>query len=198
MNVVKKKESVKKVAEEKSEAGCSTDVKKKNKWNSKNKKILLEALKRYGPENIEAISKMLPSISSQDIKLKISEYSEEARKLYEDELLNKWLNCGLYKSEDSLIPEALLFIYLFEDHPPPSEMDGYNIKAIYNFLYDSCYQRTSYLDLSAKDRELLCFLLSRIERRVWPECQQEMMEYIGTVYNKRNIKKVYPGKGGHS
>lgn len=104
-------------------------------WSTKDKKILLEALKKYGSEDISAISKMLPNISPENIKSKISEYSQMAEG--EDELLNKWLKCGLYEPRDSLIPEALLFIQLFEDHPPPSE-SGYDFRYTYftllNFL----------------------------------------------------------------
>ncbi|XP_033347194.1 uncharacterized protein LOC117232127 [Bombus vosnesenskii] len=168
---------------------------KSNKlWTNNDKKILLEGLKKYGAENVEAISKMLPNMSFEDIKWKIAEYSEMAEYLYEHELINNWMNCGMFEPGDSLIPEALLFIHLFEKHPSPSEAEGFNFRAIYNFLYRSCLGPVSYFDLSPKDRDLLCILLSRLERKIWPKCEKDIWEYVGNTYNKRHIKKVYPGK----
>ncbi|XP_043795105.1 uncharacterized protein LOC122716262 isoform X1 [Apis laboriosa] len=201
MDVIKKKKIIQKIEKNTNDnsepESSNNELKSNTKWNIKDKKILLEALQKYGSENIEAISKMLPNISLEDIKSTISKYSEIAKNLYEDELLNKWLKCGLYQPEDSLIPEALLFIQLFENHPSPSELEGYDIRSIYNFLYRSCFGQSSYFDLSPKDRDLLCFLISKIEQKVWPKCKTDIWEYVGKVYNKRNIKKVYPGKKGH-
>ncbi|CAK9816519.1 hypothetical protein ANTPLA_LOCUS9000 [Anthophora plagiata] len=202
MDVFKEHKAVQKNEQQKSDNNKSESNNYESvsniKWNNKDKKILLEALKKYGSENIEAISKMLPNIPSQVIKSKISEYSLMAEHLCENELLNNWLKCGLYHPGDSLIPQALLFIQLFEEHPRPSEAEGYDIRAIYNFLYRSCFEQLSYFDLSSKDRDLLCFLLSKVEQKLWPQCQSDIWQYIGRVYNKRNIKKVYPGKNGHS
>ncbi|XP_034184447.2 uncharacterized protein LOC117606269 [Osmia lignaria lignaria] len=160
-------------------------------WSTKDKKILLEALKKYGSEDISALSRMLPNISPKNIKSKISEYSQMAEG--EVELLNKWLKCGLYEPRDSLLPEALLFIQLFEDHPPPSE-SGYDFRAIYNFLYRSCVEEPPFFDLSSNDTDILYSLLSKIEQKSWPKHQKHLWEYVGRIYNKRNIKRVYPGK----
>lgn len=137
MDVAKKKKTIQKIDKKthNSEPESSNNESKSNtKWNIKDKKILLEALQKYGSENIDAISKMLPNIPLEDIKSTISKYSETAKNLYEDELLNKWLKCGLYQPEDSLIPEALLFIQLFENHPSPSELEGYDIRYIYIYI----------------------------------------------------------------
>ncbi|CAD1475628.1 unnamed protein product [Heterotrigona itama] len=164
------------------------------KWTNSDKKTLLEALKKYGSENIEAISKMLPNITFEDIRWKIAEYSEMAEYFYEHKLINNWINCGLFESEDSFVPEALLFIHLFEKHPSPSETEDFDFRAIYSFLYRSCLEPVSYFDLSPKDRDLLCILLSRLEHKIWPKQQQDIWEYVGNTYNKRYIKKVYPGK----
>lgn len=71
-------------------------------------------------------------------------------------------------------------------------------RAIYNFLHRSCLERTSLLDLSEQDRALLCTVLTNIEHKVWPQCQKDIWEYVGRVYNKSYIKKVYPGKNVHS
>ncbi|KOC60686.1 hypothetical protein WH47_07429 [Habropoda laboriosa] len=202
MDIFKKHKVVQRNEQQKSDnyvtKSSNYESKSNVKWSNKDKRILLEALKKYGSENVGAISKMLPNIPLQDIKTKIFEYSLMAKYLCENELLNNWLKCGLYHPEDSLIPEALLFIQLFEDHPSPSETEGYNIRAIYNFLYRSCFEQLSYYDLSSKDRDLLCFLLSKVEQKSWPQCQSDIWQYIGRVYNKRNIKNVYPGKNGHS
>ncbi|KAK9294295.1 hypothetical protein QLX08_011047 [Tetragonisca angustula] len=170
------------------------EPKSNTKWTNNDKKILLEGLKKYGSENIEAISEMLPNITFEDIRWKIAEYSEMAEHLYEHKLINNWINCGLFESGDSLVPEALLFIHLFEKHPSPSETEGFDFRAIYNFLYRSCLEPVSYFDLSPKDRDLLCILLSRLEHKIWPKQQKDIWEYVGNTYNKRNIKKVYPGK----
>ncbi|XP_029047948.2 LOW QUALITY PROTEIN: uncharacterized protein LOC114878370 [Osmia bicornis bicornis] len=162
-------------------------------WNGvqKDKKILLEALKKYGSEDISALSRMLPNISPKNIKSKISEYSQMAEG--EVELLNKWLKCGLYEARDSLIPEALLFIQLFEDHPPPSE-SGYDFRAIYNFLYRSCVEEPPFFDLSSNDTDILYSLLSKIEEKSWPKHQKHLWEYVGRIYNKRNIKEYIQGR----
>lgn len=139
MDVVKKKKTIQKIEKNTNNnsepESSSNELKLNTKWNIKDKKILLEALQKYGSENIDAISKMLPNISLEDIKSTISKYSEIAKNLYEEELLNKWLKCGLYQPEDSLIPEALLFIQLFENHPSPSELEGYDIRYVYMCVY---------------------------------------------------------------
>lgn len=133
------------------------ESKSKIKWATKDKEILLQALKKYGSKNIEAISKLLPNIASQEIKTKISEYSELAKLLYEDELLNKWLNCGLYKPGDSLIPQALLFIQLFENQPSTSESDGYDFRYVHN-----CSNVSIIIYLQSKINNYLLLLQSNI------------------------------------
>ncbi|XP_043251713.1 uncharacterized protein LOC122396979 [Colletes gigas] len=167
-------------------------------WSNSDKKILLEALKQYGPENISAISNMLPHIAPEAIELKITEYSTMAKELHDHEFLDKWLNCGSYEPGDSIIPEALLFIQLLENHPSPSEVEGYDFRAIYKFLYSSCLERPSFFDLSQKDRDMLCSTMSKIENTSWPKCQKGLWDYVGRAYNRMNIKKVYPGKNSHS
>ncbi|XP_076656549.1 uncharacterized protein LOC143361209 isoform X2 [Halictus rubicundus] len=168
----------------------------KQDWSNTDKRTLLEALKKYGDENIPAISEMLPHISPENIKSKISEYSYLASISPENELI-KWLNYGIYKPGDSLIPEALLFISLFEDHPSPVDADGYDFRAIYNFLYRLCLEESP-SDLSENDLNLLFSCLSNIEEKVWPKQKKDILAYAGRVYNKIHIKKVYPGKSIHS
>ncbi|XP_076621035.1 uncharacterized protein LOC143341762 [Colletes latitarsis] len=167
-------------------------------WSNNDKRILLEALKKYGSENISAISTMLPHILPKAIELKITEYSMMAKDLQEHEFLDKWLNCGSYESGDSIIPEALLFIQLLENHPSPSEVGGYDFRAIYKFLYRSCLERSSFFDLSQKDRDMLCSSMSKVENISWPKCQKDLWDYVGRAYNRMNMKKVYPGKNSHS
>ncbi|XP_053974284.1 uncharacterized protein LOC128885931 [Hylaeus anthracinus] len=201
MDVVKRKRNLRKRKEQisnKSEVESRNESRSSIKWSNRDKRILLEALKKYGSENITAISNTLLHIPPEAIKSKIAEYSGMAEELQENELLNNWLNCGSYKPGDSLIPEALLFIQLFENHPSPSEVEGYDFKAIYKFLYHSCLEQTSFFDLSRKDRNMLCSSLSKVENKSWPKCQKELWEYVGRAYNRINIKKVYPGKNVHS
>ena len=183
---------------DKSEAESDNEFEPSVEWDSHDKRVLLDALNKYGSKDIAAISKMLPNMPVEAVQSKISEYSTIAERLYENELIDKWMECGLYKPGDSVVPEALLFIGLFEDHPSPSEAGGYDFRAIYDFLYRSCFERTSFFDLSEKDRNLLCSSLSKIEKKVWPACQKEIWEYVGRVYNKRKIKKVYTAKNVHS
>lgn len=219
---------------DKSDAESANEFEPCVEWDSHDKTVLLDALNKYGSKDIAAISKMLPNMPAEAIRSKISEYSTIAERLYENELIDKWTECGLYKPGDSVVPEALLCIGLFEDHPSPSEAGGYDFRyvfylmllishpryitvqivfagtlssntimlryfrAIYKFLYRSCFERTSFFDLSEKDRNLLCSCLSKIEKKVWPACQKEIWEYVGRVYNKRNIKKVYAAKNVHS
>ena len=111
------------------------EPKSNTKWTNNDKKILLEGLKKYGSENIEAISEMLPNITFEDIRWKIAEYSEMAEHLYEHKLINNWINCGLFESGDSLVPEALLFIHLFEKHPSPSETEGFDFRYMNCLIY---------------------------------------------------------------
>ncbi|XP_076284555.1 uncharacterized protein LOC143211034 isoform X1 [Lasioglossum baleicum] len=168
----------------------------KQSWSNTDKRTLLEALKKYGDENILAISEMLPHISPVNIKLKISEYSDLASISQENEL-DKWLNYGIYEPGDSLIPEALLFISLFEGQPSPVDADGYDFRAIYNFLYHLCLEESP-SDLSENDLSLLCSSLSNIEDRVWPNQKKDILAHAGRANSKMNIKKVYQGKTTHS
>ncbi|XP_017882267.1 uncharacterized protein LOC108626215 [Ceratina calcarata] len=179
------------------EATSSKDESKsKINWSKNDKEVLLEALEKYGSENIQAISKMLPRIPPREIKSKILEYSKIAANLENNQCLDKWLK--LYQPGDSMIPEALLFISLFEEHPPPSELEGHDIRAIYNFLYRCCYEEPSLFDLSQKDRNFLLLLMVKVQQKIWPKCQGELLQYVSKISSAKKIRRVYPGKSEHS
>lgn len=128
MDVKRRKTSQTVGPQRSSENEVKTESESNVEWSDNDKRILLEALKTHGSKNILVISKMLPNIPPHLIRLKIAEYSKIAEDKYEHELLNKWLGSGVYEPGDSLVPEALLCIALFEDHPPPSEAEGYDFK----------------------------------------------------------------------
>lgn len=198
MNKVKRNERSKKAAiknnenSEKLKAGVSK-TQPTVAWTTENKRTLLKALRQHGHEDINGISKMLPKIPPEEIKSKIQKYSVMSEYLCEDELIDNWLKCGLYKPGDSPLPTALRFIQLFEDHPSVAE-SGHDFRAIYNFLYHVCLEQPSFPDLPRDSKNLLFDLLSKVEEKHWPKSQTEIWEYLGKVYKKRNISKAYPGK----
>lgn len=200
MKGVRKKENASNTQKQKNHNVKATSSKDESKpkinWSNNDKEILLAALEKYGSENIQAISKMLPKISPREIKSKILEYSEIAADLENHQCLDNWLK--LYQPGDSMIPEALLFISLFEEHPPPSKLEGHDIGAIYNFLYRSCYEETSLCDLSPKDRNLLFLLMAKVQQKVWPKCQAELLQYVSKMSTAKKKRRVYPGKNERS
>lgn len=103
---------------------------KKKRWTETEKKTLLKGLQTYGSDDICALEKVLPNKSSIAIRQMIEKYRALADLGKKDvnSPLDIWLRSGLFNEEHKQVPEALLFISLFEDHPPPEETAGFDLR----------------------------------------------------------------------
>lgn len=88
-------------------------------WTREEKILLFKAIKSYGHEDINHISEMLPLKSLESISDKLNDIitSAENTKNAEEYSLSAWLHCGLFDKKPNLLPQALLFIHLFEKQP---------------------------------------------------------------------------------
>jgi hypothetical protein len=103
---------------------------KKKKWTENEKRILLKGLKKYGSKSVKKLNPLLPSKSTNSILQMIRKYRTiaELGKKDVNSPLDVWLRSGIFSGENILLSEALLFIHLFEKHPPPEETAGFDIK----------------------------------------------------------------------
>ncbi|KAG7211287.1 hypothetical protein KM043_010589 [Ampulex compressa] len=164
-------------------------------WPDCIKIAFLRALKKYGHKNVRLLSKELPGVPTKDIRAMINKYQTISRFVIKEKQspLSQWLLCGLFKPEESVLPQALLYICLFEKHPTPLECKNCDFRAIYNFLY--CLSSGQTLpNLSPATERVLYGLLSDIMNQVWPASQKEIFDYLGNIYNRRKIQRVYSGK----
>lgn len=103
---------------------------KKKRWTEYEKKVLLRGLREHGSEDIESLQSLLPNKTCISIVRMIRKYQAiaELGKKNINSPLDIWLRSGLFEDRDSMIPEALLFIHLFEKHPPIEETAGFDVK----------------------------------------------------------------------
>ncbi|XP_066590269.1 uncharacterized protein [Prorops nasuta] len=161
-------------------------------WSKRNKLMLLKGVKKYGHTNIAEISKLIPDKSPECIKAMINKYIALARVTNEknENHYKRWLNPELFPPTETVIPQALLYIYLFEKYPKDPK---YDYRQIYYFLYQIMLGNPP-IDLPLKQRKILYNLLSEITSEIWPKCQSEIVDYVGNLYKKLRAKRVYPGK----
>ena len=110
---------------------CDEDLGQSLKsWTVAEKQLLLKGLKKFGPDNIDKIKDMIPEKSLHSVKLMISKYKLMAElDTYQiNDTLLEWLNEPSFQDDDPIIAKAIQIIHLFEDHPPPEETAGFDLK----------------------------------------------------------------------
>lgn len=126
---------------------------RKKRWTEQEKRILLRALKKHGSQNVHKLKFYLPNKSTHSIAQMIRKYQTiaEMGKKEVCSPLDVWLRSGIFSKENTMAAEALLFIYLFEDHPSPQETAGFDIRyrllsivkdtyyRLHDFIYKSMY-----------------------------------------------------------
>ena len=103
---------------------------RKKRWTESEKRLLLKGLKKYGSNNPMKIKLLLPNKTISSIQQMIRKYEAiaELGKKAVNSPLDVWIRSGLFSGDNTMIPEALLFINKFEDHPPPEETAGFDLK----------------------------------------------------------------------
>ncbi|XP_058790653.1 uncharacterized protein LOC131663907 [Phymastichus coffea] len=171
---------------------------KKKKWTETEKKTLLKGLQAYGPDDICKLKQILPNKSSLAIQQMIEKYRAMADLGKKDinSPLDIWLRSGLFNKEHQLVPEALLFISLFEDHPPPEETAGFDLKQAYNLLYEATKgQITS--SISRKTGEMFRDLILTLDKEIWPSNESETTDYLVTKLTSGEAERTYRRKRRH-
>lgn len=99
------------------------------RWTEGEKQTLLKGLKKYGSQDLENLRKLLPNKSISCIEQMIRKYQTiaELGKKDVNSPLDIWLRSGIFEKDD-LISDALLFIALFENHPPTEETAGIDLR----------------------------------------------------------------------
>ena len=108
-------------------------------WSKTERETLLNLLKAEGHTNYERIAQGLPNKSVSAVRSMINKYAVLAKSLKPGivDPLDYWLHSYFSSETEKIIPQALLFIRLFEDHPTIEETNGVDIGAIYEFIYRS-------------------------------------------------------------
>lgn len=103
---------------------------KLTRWTQEDKVSLLHGLRTYGHRDAPNIQKLLPHKSIGAIRTMMYKYSLMAKMQNKrTNPLEEWLLSNHFsRNDNTLIHEALLYICLFENHPPPSETGGINIE----------------------------------------------------------------------
>lgn len=99
------------------------------RWTEGEKQILLKGLKQHGSQDLENLRNLLPNKSIHSIRQMITKYQTiaELGKKDVNSPLDIWLRSGIFEKND-LVSDALLFICLFENHPPPEETAGFDLR----------------------------------------------------------------------
>lgn len=103
---------------------------KKKRWTEAEKRILLRGLKQHGSDDIQNLQQLLPQKSTTSIVNMIRKYQAiaELGKKEVNSPLDVWLRSGIFDKEKNFAAEAVLFISMFEEHPPPEETAGFDLK----------------------------------------------------------------------
>ncbi|XP_001601175.1 uncharacterized protein LOC100118855 isoform X2 [Nasonia vitripennis] len=157
---------------------------KKKRWTEGEKRILLRGLKQYGSEDIQNIQQLLPQKSTTSILNMIRKYQAiaELGKKEVNSPLDVWLRSGIFDKEKNFTAEAMLFISMFEDHPPPEETAGFDLKQAYNFLYEALNGRVM-TTLPQKTGEMLRDLICTRDKEVGTSDSTATTDYL--------LKKLY-------
>lgn len=101
-------------------------------WTEKEKKTLLIALKKFGYTDIQNISNELPSKSKPALRIMINKLRLAAKKCTSrrENQIDMWLDSGLFNEHDTVIPQILKFISIFENHPSLDKSPGCNFKYV--------------------------------------------------------------------
>ncbi|KAL7299094.1 uncharacterized protein LOC106658732 [Trichogramma pretiosum] len=138
---------------------------RKRRWTEHEKKSLLVALRSHGSSDIEKLKEHLPNKTTKSIQQMIKKYKAIAdlgkKDIYSP--LDVWVRSGIFDAESNMISEALLFIYLFEKHPPPNQTAGFDIKNVYKFMYEAATGEPT-TNLSRKTAYMLKDLIYTVDR----------------------------------
>ncbi|XP_012287424.1 uncharacterized protein LOC105703534 isoform X4 [Orussus abietinus] len=97
------------------------------------------------------------------------------------------------EERDSIIPQALKLIQLFEKHPPSEKCAGCDFSEAYKFLYDLTVGNNS-TDCPSATKEMIYCVIARIKRDIWPSTNKQILDQLCRLDSKTKAVKVYPGK----
>ncbi|KAK0079379.1 hypothetical protein PV325_001340 [Microctonus aethiopoides] len=163
-------------------------------WTEKEKKTLLIALKKFGYTDIQNISNELPSKSKPALRIMINKLRLAAKKCTsgKENQIDMWLDSGLFNEHDTVIPQILKFISIFENHPSLDKSPGCNFKVIYDILSQATLGIVP-ADTSQNECEIISYILNEISRGVWPVHEGDIIEFIDNL-EKSKAKYCYPPK----
>lgn len=118
-----------------------------SRWTNEDKVKLLQGLKVYGHNDYHTIAKkLLPSKSVSAVRSMIYKYVCAAKnELRNENPLDDWLQSDALRDDSSMVPEALLYISLFEDHPPLSETGGIDIAFVFLMFFFFKYSMIAFV-----------------------------------------------------
>ncbi|KAK0180735.1 hypothetical protein PV327_003089 [Microctonus hyperodae] len=163
-------------------------------WTEKEKKTLLAALKKFGYTDIQNISNELPSKSKSALRIMINKLRLAAKKCTSrrESQIDLWLESGLFDEDDTVIPQILKFISIFENHPSFNENPGCNFKVIYDILSQAT-RGVLPDDTSQLECEIISYILNEITHGVWPVHENDICEFVDNL-EKSKAKYCYPPK----
>ncbi|XP_034950194.1 uncharacterized protein [Chelonus insularis] len=166
----------------------------KKKWDEDEKTTLLSALQKYGYTDIDNIAKEFPHKTKAAVRAMINKLYAIAQKsnTTQSDHIDAWLESEYFSNTNTMIPEALRFISLFEDHPPPEDSAGCDFKALYDLLHRATLGQP-FINSTPMTLETIFYILKQITEEVWPKCEEEVDLYLENLLQQKT-RKVYGPK----
>ena len=164
-------------------------------WSKSEKEMLLHILKTDGHTNLNRIAAAIPNKSIGAIKSVINKYIVRARSLKPNiaDPLDFWIHSYYSPENEDLISKALMFIRLFEDHPTPEEINGVDIKLIYEFLHRSTLGHGPG-EIPPETLKAIENELTLISNNLTTVSEKEVFMYLSTLITRQKPARDYSRK----
>ncbi|XP_046409725.1 uncharacterized protein LOC124297368 [Neodiprion virginianus] len=163
-----------------------------NEWTNDEKVLLLKGLKKYGHKDISSIAKLVPSKSPVAVKTMILNTMMAARRSTKPGRtppINMWLERTSLDDTNSLIPQALQFISLFERHPAAANCGGCDLRAAYDYVSRMTRNQPT-AELSTNTRRIIFKAISKTVSKMRLSSPESLFQAINNV-NKTALQKDY-------
>ncbi|XP_046733710.1 uncharacterized protein LOC124403979 [Diprion similis] len=154
-----------------------------NEWTNDEKILLLKGLKKYGHKDVPSIAKLVPSKSPIAVKTMILNTMMAARRSTKPGRkppINMWLERTSLDDTNSLIPQALKFISLFERHPAAENCGGCDLRAAYDFVSRMTRNQPT-AELSTNTRRIIFKAISKTVSKMRLSSPESLFQSINNV-----------------
>lgn len=159
-------------------------------WSEADKRVLLSGLKKHGHTDIKSLAKILPNKSPAAIKAMITSLMLAARRSTKENKIppiDMWLAQSSIDETNSLIPQALSFISMFERHPRPEECGGCDLRAAYDYIYRMT-EGHPMVAMPTKTRRIVYRVISKTVSKLRLKSPETLLMLINNLYKSTSRK----------